>query len=204
MPIASDHKVLIFVGLTAVLGTGVRVVKAARNDAPANQSTLDRQILAADSAADKQREQLANARGRGGRSASRDTTRRAQDSTRSARSKSRKPPRDSTAGRGPVGALDRPGYIAGKLDLDVATAAQIDSLPGVTPTMAKRIAADRVRRGPFTTANGLRRVEGVGDNFLREIDTLVTYSGTVVFPSAKDTIIAHRTNTRAKPPVKSP
>ena len=75
--------------------------------------------------------------------------------------------------------LDRPGYVAGKLDLDVATAAQIDSLPGVTPTMAKRIVADRMRRGPFLNANGLRRVSGVGDMFLLRIDTLVTFSGTM-------------------------
>ncbi|MEO7084825.1 MAG: helix-hairpin-helix domain-containing protein [Gemmatimonadaceae bacterium] len=88
-----------------------------------------------------------------------------------------------------VGALDRPGYIGGKLDLDVATAAQMDSLPGVTPTMAKRIAADRMRNGPFLNAERLRRVTGVGDKFLREIDTLVIFSGTLKAASGSDSLI---------------
>ncbi|HEY7393239.1 MAG TPA: helix-hairpin-helix domain-containing protein, partial [Gemmatimonadaceae bacterium] len=91
--------------------------------------------------------------------------------------------------RAASGLLDHPGYVGGKLDLDVATAAQIDSLPGVGPTMAKRIAVDRMKRGPFVTRDGFRRVPGVGPAFLARIDSLVVFSGTVRFPTDADTII---------------
>ena len=82
--------------------------------------------------------------------------------------------------------------------MDVATAAQIDSLPGVTPLMARRIVADRMARGPFTTVDALRRVSGVGPGFLRKIDTLITFSGTFVQSSVSDTIIPKRRRGRGR------
>jgi len=85
--------------------------------------------------------------------------------------------------------LERTGYVGRRLDLDVATAAQIDSLPGVSPAVAKRILADRRARGPFLSMNGLRRVSGIGPAFVARIDSLVTFSGTVVQPTYADTVI---------------
>jgi hypothetical protein len=120
-----------------------------------------------------------------GRPGSRDTTTAAANDSTSKRA--------SPSRRGP---LDGPGYVAGKLDLDVATAAQIDSLPGVTPLMARRIASDRVRRGPFLSFNGLQRVSGVGKQFLRQIDSLVTFSGVFAVASPGDTIIKPRVKHR--------
>jgi len=84
------------------------------------------------------------------------------------------------------------GYLNGKLDLDVATAAQIDSLPGITPTIAKRIAADRMRRGPFLSLDGLRRVSGVGPALAKHLDSLVTFSGALVQGNAQDSSIRAR------------
>jgi competence protein ComEA len=86
--------------------------------------------------------------------------------------------------------------VGNRLDLDVATAAQIDSLPGVTPLMARRIVADRMTRGPFLSADGLRRVSGVGSGFLKRIDTLITFSGTFIQSSASDTVIPKRRKAR--------
>jgi competence protein ComEA len=94
------------------------------------------------------------------------------------------------------GPLDRPGYVAGKLDLDIATAAQIDSLPGVGPAMAKRIVLDRMQRGPFVTREGLRRVAGAGPMFLAKIDSLVMFSGVVKHPDPRDTIIPKSSRSR--------
>ena len=91
---------------------------------------------------------------------------------------------------------DRPGYIRGRLDLDVATAEQIDALPGVSATMARRIAVDRARHGPFTSLSGLQRVSGAGKRFLQQIDTLVTFSGTFAFVSPSDTVIKSRRKPR--------
>ena len=186
MSLQSDHKALVFFASIAVLGAGVRVVRAsARDSAGSSQPALDRQVQAADSAAH------AGRRGRGGRAvsggarskrtnggrpAARDTDSLAQHPTG----------RQARRGSGP---LDRAGWIAGKLDLDVATAAQLDSLPGVTPAMAKRIVADRMARGPFLDRNGLRRVPGAGPRFLATIDSLITFSGTYAWPSAADSAI---------------
>jgi hypothetical protein len=47
-------------------------------------------------------------------------------------------------------------------------------------------------RGPFLSADGLRRVVGVGSKFLKGIDTLITFSGTFVPASPSDTIIPKR------------
>ena len=88
--------------------------------------------------------------------------------------------------------MDRVGYVNGRLDLDVATAAQIDSLPGVTPLMAKRIVLDRMRRGPFLNLDGLKRVTGAGPRFVEQIDSLVTFSGTIHWAEPSDTVIPKR------------
>jgi DNA uptake protein ComE-like DNA-binding protein len=100
--------------------------------------------------------------------------------------------RDSAKAASHDAALDRPGYIGGKLDLDVATAAQIHSLPGVSAAMARRIAADRMTRGPFLNLDGMRRVAGVGPRFVAQIDSLVTFSGTVQRGTAADTVVPPR------------
>ena len=192
MSLRSDQKALMFLGAVGVLGAGVRVVRAASSAPPqAAQPALERQARAADSAASADRERRAGrggraGRGRGGRGPSgsrgRGASRDQSDSTRV------KPIVPGTA--------DLRGHVGGRLDLDVATAAQIDSLPGVSPLMARRIAADRVRRGPFLNLNGLRRVSGAGDQFLRKIDTLVTFSGTFARTEPGDTIVKSRRKRR--------
>lgn len=195
MSLRSDHKALIFVGVVAVLGAGVRVVRAAGRESGSRvQPALDVQARAADSAASAHRDGRAGqgrGRGKGRGRGSSDTTRRsARDTTRKIVSPSRKGP------------LDRAGYVGGKLDLDVATASQIDSLPGVAPGMAKRIVADRMMRGPFLSRDGLRRVSGVGPRFLQQIDSLVVFSGTFVAPATGDTVIPRQKPKRPKPPTR--
>ncbi len=179
MSLRADQKALVFFGAVAVLGAGVRVVRAA--GAPvssASQPALDRQIQSSDSA----RVFQSGGRRKTGRST---TGRKANRSAAAAAI-------DTGQRRRPAGPLDRRGYVGDRLDLDIATAAQIDSLPGVTPLMARRIVADRMARGPFTTVDGLRRVIGVGPGFLKRIDTLITFSGTFLQSSASDTIIPKR------------
>jgi competence protein ComEA len=93
---------------------------------------------------------------------------------------------------------DAPGYLNGRLDLDAATAAQIDSLPGIGPTLAKRIVADREERGPFVTLEALRRVSGVGPAVVRRIDTLVTFSATLRPLSATPESVSARSTARRR------
>ena len=178
MSLRSDQKALMFIGAIGVLGAGVRVVRGAGNDTvPTIQPALEQQSRSADSAAAAQRRAKDGRGGRGGRG-------RGARSVRSRAEAGQPDAQDSShRRRSPRGALDRPGYIGNRLDLDVATTAQIDSLPGVSALMARRIVADRARRGPFLIAEGLRRVSGAGKGFLQKIDTLVTFSGTYVQPS---------------------
>jgi competence protein ComEA len=121
-----------------------------------------------------------------------------QGSTKGRAGRGKKAGVDSSAGvNAPQpGLLDRRGYVGKRLDLDVATAAQIDSLPGVSPLMARRIVQDRLRRGPFLSMSGLQRVSGVGRGFIQKIDTMVTFSGTYAFPSPNDTVIKTRKRKR--------
>jgi hypothetical protein len=196
MSLPSEHKALIFVGAVAVLGAGVRVVRASGGPStPANQPALDHQLASADSSAHAAKGRGAGrgrAGGRGGGHAG--VPPAPGDTTHSRRRSGGVSPSGDSARRAPVAALDRQGYIGRRLDLDVATAAQVDSLPGVSPTLAKRIVTDRLSRGPFLNMNGFRRVSGVGPAFIAKVDSLVIFSGTVVQPNAADTVIprSHR------------
>jgi len=63
-----------------------------------------------------------------------------------------------------------------KIDLDVASAAEIESLRGIGPAMAKRIVADRDSLGPFGSLKELHRVRGIGPKLAAKIDSSVTFS----------------------------
>ena len=62
----------------------------------------------------------------------------------------------------------------GKVDLNTATQAQLEELPGIGPTYAQSIIAERQRRGGFTSVNDLRSVRGIGDKRFAELAPLVT------------------------------
>ena len=54
----------------------------------------------------------------------------------------------------------------GRLDVDRATAAEFERLPGIGPALAARIVADRASNGPFGSPGGLLRVRGIGPKTL--------------------------------------
>jgi competence protein ComEA len=54
----------------------------------------------------------------------------------------------------------------GLLDLNTATAAQLEALPGIGPSRAAEIIADRTANGPFRTVDELDRVKGIGPSTL--------------------------------------
>lgn len=61
----------------------------------------------------------------------------------------------------------------GKLNLNTATAAQLDKLPGVGPVLAERIVAYRESKGGFRSVADLRQVDGIGDAKYAELKDLV-------------------------------
>jgi competence protein ComEA len=73
------------------------------------------------------------------------------------------------------GGAGSPG-AAGPLDLNTATADELDALPGVGPVLARRIVEWRQAHGGFTTAEQLGEVGGVGDKRLADLLPLVTVS----------------------------
>lgn len=62
----------------------------------------------------------------------------------------------------------------GKLDLNRATPADLQRLPGIGPALAQRIVEARERQGRFASAGDLRRVPGIGEKKFEAIRDLVT------------------------------
>ena len=59
------------------------------------------------------------------------------------------------------------------VDLNTATVAQLDALPGVGPVIAGRIVAWRQENGRFTTVDDLSEVQGIGDATMARLRPLV-------------------------------
>ena len=64
-----------------------------------------------------------------------------------------------------------------KLNINTATAAQLQDLSGVGPVLAERIVAYRQENGAFTTIEQLLLVEGVGETLLENISDHITAGG---------------------------
>jgi hypothetical protein len=88
-----------------------------------------------------------------------------------------------------------PPKPAGKVDLDVATELEIESLRHIGPALAKRIVADRDSLGPFGSMDGLTRVKGVGPSMVAKLDSAVTFS---LLPRPTKTVISRPSELRKK------
>jgi competence protein ComEA len=78
------------------------------------------------------------------------------------------PPADAGAA-GPASAA-----AAAPLNLNTATAEQLDTLPGVGPVLAQRILEWRAAHGRFDTVDQLRQVDGIGDSKFAQLRDRVT------------------------------
>jgi competence protein ComEA len=67
-----------------------------------------------------------------------------------------------------------PSSSGALLDLNTASADDLDALPGVGPVLADRIVEWRTAHGPFTTVDQLREVSGIGARKLASIRDLLT------------------------------
>jgi competence protein ComEA len=59
--------------------------------------------------------------------------------------------------------------LSGPLNINTATAAQFDALPGIGPVMAARIITYREKNGPFKAITDLRKVSGMGASKFAQI-----------------------------------
>lgn len=73
------------------------------------------------------------------------------------------------------------------LDPDRASARDLDRLPGVGMRLAKEIVADRMLRGPFGSAEGLLRVDGIGPAAVRRLEPFLRFqAGRVAVPATQE------------------
>ena len=61
----------------------------------------------------------------------------------------------------------------GAVNLNTATAAELNALPGIGPATADKIVADRTKNGPFSSVDDLQRVAGIGAKKLDGLRDLV-------------------------------
>ncbi|SBT46025.1 ComEA family DNA-binding protein [Micromonospora auratinigra] len=73
-----------------------------------------------------------------------------------------------------AGAAGSGGVAGGPVNLNTATLAQLDALPGVGPVLAQRILDHREQHGGFRSVSDLRQVDGIGDARYEQLKDLVT------------------------------
>ncbi|GEA17385.1 MAG: competence protein ComEA [Moorella sp. (in: firmicutes)] len=76
-----------------------------------------------------------------------------------------------TSGGGTAGDTAKTG---GKVNINTATMAELDSLPGIGPTLAQRIIDYRNQKGPFRTIEDLQNVSGIGPGRFNDLKDLIT------------------------------
>jgi competence protein ComEA len=79
------------------------------------------------------------------------------------------PPPGAAAGADSGGAAG-----AGPVNINTATEAQLDALPGIGPVLAQHIIEYRTRHGQFRSVDELRQVDGLGAAKFAQIKPLVT------------------------------
>ncbi|MCB0077226.1 MAG: ComEA family DNA-binding protein [Anaerolineales bacterium] len=90
-------------------------------------------------------------------------------------------PRHGEAAPPPVSAPSSADTLAGEapssgplVGLNSATAAELETLPGIGPALAGRIVEYREANGPFTSVDQLQEVRGIGEKLLDQLRDHVT------------------------------
>jgi len=84
--------------------------------------------------------------------------------------------------------LSLPGMVLaaeGTIDLNTATAKQLEQLPGVGKEIAQRIVSYRKDIGAFKSVDELLRVKGIGKGKFAKVKELITIGVTTQSPSSK-------------------
>ena len=78
-----------------------------------------------------------------------------------------------SAGTGAAPGAPSGAVNAGPININSADATALDALPGVGPSTAAKIVADRQANGPFATPDDLGRVTGIGPKKLEQLKVLI-------------------------------
>ncbi|MBC7326098.1 MAG: helix-hairpin-helix domain-containing protein, partial [Moorella sp. (in: Bacteria)] len=95
------------------------------------------------------------------------------------------PRQGETAGLADAGSQPVPGTTGstgaggvassrGKVNINTAGLAELDTLPGIGPTLAQRILDYRREKGPFRTIEDLQNVSGIGPQKFADLKDLIT------------------------------
>ncbi|MBM3907788.1 MAG: helix-hairpin-helix domain-containing protein [Gemmatimonadetes bacterium] len=166
MPTPGERQALLFFAAVAALGVGVNAWRAVRGGdqvIAGSAADLAAQIARVDSAV--------------AASPSRDAGRAALRK-RNAEKAAKKRATEAAATGTPVpSTVHRPPSTVNPVDLDLAPAPAIESLPRLGPALARRIVANRDSFGPFGSMDGLQRVRGIGPSLAKALAPRVTFSG---------------------------
>ena len=77
------------------------------------------------------------------------------------------------AARAPEG-IPGKALVGGPINLNQATAAELETLPRIGPKIAERILVYRAAHGPFKRVQDLTDVQGIGEKTLARLEPLVT------------------------------
>ncbi len=67
-----------------------------------------------------------------------------------------------------------PKTAPSKINLNTATLAELDTLPGIGPAIAQRILDYRAQNGEFKKIEDVKKVRGIGDAMFEQIKDLIT------------------------------
>ena len=73
----------------------------------------------------------------------------------------------------PLGAQPGAGGLKAPLNLNTATAAELEALPGIGKVYAERIVAYRSQHGPFKSSEEIMQVQGIGPACYEQIRDLI-------------------------------
>lgn len=63
------------------------------------------------------------------------------------------------------------------VNINTATAAQLEALPGIGPSMAQRIVSHREKNGPFKKLEDLMNIQGIGEKSFLKLRPMLTIGG---------------------------
>ena len=79
------------------------------------------------------------------------------------------PPPERTVTTPLLASADDEPVASRRIDINTASAAELELLPGIGPTLAERITDFRARSGPFRNIESLQRVRGIGPKTVEKI-----------------------------------
>jgi len=183
MATKGEQRVFVFLLIMGGLGIVARWVgvrrfeqEAARALTPAVPGQRapwgDRALAAQQRAVDSLLQMRNGARGRPAKRSRRDTSVSLRIATRR-----QGPDASNTAGNSTDYARSVIPIVPRPVDINRATAAELEGLPRVGPALARRIIERRTSHGPFRSLDDLRHVRGIGPATALLVAPLVTFSG---------------------------